>query len=112
MTAPLGPLTPGAKDAAGDSRYEKLHHTAQQLVGLFVRHLYSAMRETVPDEGLFSSGSGGETFQQLFDEAIADRTPEQWNHGLAAAVARQFTHTTAAGGIPPAAVVPRSDSPR
>lgn len=112
MTAPIGFVTPGTTGATDDSRFEKLHHTAQQLEGLFVRQLYSAMRETVPDEGLMSGGSGGETFQQLFDEAIADRTPQQWNHGLALAVARQFTHARAADGASPAASVPRPDSPR
>lgn len=92
MTAPLGSLPTVASTPKGKADPDKLLNTAKQLEAMFVRQLYQAMRATAADngDGVMSGGSAGETFQQLFDEHIADQTPAQWTHGLAEAVARQF----------------------
>ena len=90
MTAPLAPVPALASKASGKADPDKLLGAAKQLEAMFVRQLFQAMRTTVSDEGVMSGGSAGETFQQLFDEHVADQTPTQWKHGLAEAVARQF----------------------
>ena len=102
MTAPIGALSrPAATRVGADA--DTLLGAAKQLESVFVRQLYAAMRETVhDDEGIMSAGSGGETFQTLIDDAIAEKTPQQWKHGLAEAVARQFARRAQAAEIPPA----------
>ncbi len=91
MTAPLSPVPAVAPKATGKADPDKLLATAKQLEAMFVRQLFQAMRATVAEgDGVMSGGSAGETFQQLFDEHVADQTPAQWTHGLAEAVARQF----------------------
>ena len=89
MTAPIAPVaTPAVHDPR---RMAKLREAASQLEGLFVRQLYSAMRETVPTDGPLSGGAGEDMFTGLLDEKLADATPAQWSdHGLAAGIARQF----------------------
>lgn len=95
MTAPLASVpsvASAAPSASGKADPDKLLTTAKQLEAMFVRQLFQAMRATASesDDGAMSGGSAGATFQQLFDEHIADQTPTQWKHGLAEAVARQF----------------------
>lgn len=97
MTTPLGPGALGPRDpavgeaAARAQRDARLRETAQQLEGVFVAQLYQAMRATVPEDGLFSGGSGEAMFTGLMDEHIAQRTPESWQgRGLAEALVRQL----------------------
>jgi flagellar protein FlgJ len=85
-TGATGPATPDAR--AG--QLEKLKGTAGQLQGLFVQQLFKAMRETVPDEGIISGGNGGEMFQSMFDEKIAEKAPAQWHHGVGSAILSQL----------------------
>lgn len=81
-----GPAVP----LAGD-REARLRETAQQLEGVFVAQLYQAMRETIPDDGLMSGGSGEEMFTGLMDQQMATQTPAQWGgHGLTDALVRQL----------------------
>lgn len=99
----------GDATAAAPAKAERLRETARQLEAVFVRQLYAAMRETIPEDGAMTAGAGGEVFQQLFDEAMADRTPSQWgDRGLAHAVARQFAQMDRT----PAAPVSPTESPR
>lgn len=88
--------------AGGKADPDKLLATAKQLEAMFVRQLFQAMRATVADDGVMSGGSAGETFQQLFDEHIADQAPSQWTHGLAEAVARQFARAGMVADASPA----------
>ena len=91
MTAPIMPLGATPPRLAGKGSPDALLQTAKQLESIFVRQLYAAMRQTVPTDGVLTAGAAGDTFQQLMDEAIADKTPQQWHHGLAEAITRQFT---------------------
>ncbi|MBI3791548.1 MAG: rod-binding protein [Gemmatimonadetes bacterium] len=102
MTAPIRPMDALAAAPLGATRTETarpgakaspaaLLETAKQLEGLFVRQLYQAMRATVPEDGALPAGAAADTFQQLMDEQVADRTPQQWQHGLAEAITREFT---------------------
>lgn len=90
---------------------ERLGATAQQLQSVFVEQLFKAMRATVPDDGLFSGGSGEETFRSLLDQRVAELVPAQWHgeHTLGAALVRQL-----ARALPPesAAAPTPSPSPR
>lgn len=99
--------TPGAggqpPDAAAAARDAKLHKVSHQLEGVFVQQMYKTMRETVPEGGLASGGSGEEMFTSLLDEHIAADTPEQWKHGLSESIYRQLKAAIRAQGsaLPP-----------
>jgi len=85
----VGP--PPASDA------ERLRATARQLEGVFVEQMFKAMRETVPDGGALSGGSGEEMFTGMLDQSLANEVPGRWSNGLAEALYRQLQK---AAGIP------------
>ena len=70
---------------------DRLRQTASRLEGVFVNQLFQAMRETVPQDGSLSGGTGEETFTSLFDQELADRAPDQWHHGLGTAIVRALS---------------------
>jgi flagellar protein FlgJ len=73
------------------SERERLQHAMRQLEGVFVQQLFKAMRETVPDEGIASGGSGEQIFTSMLDEQMAAEAPTAWHDGnLEAALLRQF----------------------
>lgn len=67
-----------------------LRQAARQLEGVFVQHLFAAMRETVPSGGLVDGGSGEDIFNSMLDNHLADQLAEDWDRGLGAAVYRQL----------------------
>jgi peptidoglycan hydrolase FlgJ len=95
---------PGSVPALPD-RDAQLQKTARQLEGVFVEHLFKAMRETVPEGGLIDGGSGEEIFTALLDRHFADQLPMEWDRGLGAAIYRQLRDVT--GGAAPADTTPR-----
>ena len=99
MTAPIRPKMPlpvtsrpGTVLAAAPNPAElaRLQKTAKSMEGLFAQQLFSAMRETVPTDGLTSGGAGEEMFTSLFDEHLATTLPSQWKHGLGEAIVKQM----------------------
>ena len=91
LTAPAGP---NAAEAA------RLHKACQDLEGVFLRHLFQAMRESVPSEGLTGDSSAEQTFTSMFDDAIADKAAGQLSRGLADALFQQLGRRLAAGPTP------------
>lgn len=81
----LHPLTGPA--AARDA---KLRKASAQMEGAFVEQMYKSMRETVPEDGMFSGGAGEEMFSGLLDEHVAADTPTKWQHGLSESIYRQM----------------------
>lgn len=96
MTAPIPPL--GASAAAVAARaggdQAKLREAAQALEGMFVRQLFSAMRATVPSEGLTHGGAGEEMFTAMLDEHFADALPGQWARGITGSLLRELAPAT------------------
>ena len=82
MTAIVQP-SPGDPDL-------KLRQAAKQLEGVFVEHLFAAMRATVPNGGLVDGGSGEDIFTSMLDRHVADQLAADWDRGLGAAVYRQL----------------------
>lgn len=81
---------PGAIPTSLPDRELKLLRSAKQLEGVFVEHLFKAMRETVPEGGLIDGGSGEEIFNSLLDRELADQLAAGWDRGLGEAVYRQL----------------------
>ena len=113
MTARIGasvaPTAPPAAPAPGASKAERLHGVARQLEGVFVEQMFKAMRETVPDGGALSGGSGEEMFTGMLDQSLAAEVPGRWSNGLAEALYRQLQRAAGLEGVPSSA--PASSSP-
>ena len=82
------PATANA-DAKGKDQ-ARLVKTAQSLEGVFVQQMFKAMRETVPQDGLTNGGQGEEMFSGMLDQKMADKLPEQWQHGPVDAIVKHF----------------------
>ncbi len=95
--ATRGPV-PGATHASSarppDDQDDGLRRVAHQLEGVFVEHLFRAMRETVPEGGLVDGGSGEEIFTNMLDQQLADSLAAGWDRGLGAAIYRQLRAVT------------------
>lgn len=55
-----------------------------------MEQLFKAMRETVPENSLFSGGTGEEMFTSMMDSHLAAQVPGAWANGLADALYRQL----------------------
>lgn len=81
------PHVPGAREA---ERARALREAARDLEAVFVEQMFKAMRETVPDGGLVSGGSGEEVFNALLDQHLAGEAPAQRDSEITEAVYRQL----------------------
>lgn len=82
-----------ARPKADQSPVEQLRGTAQQMQSVFVDQLFQAMRNTVPDEGLFSGGQGEEVFRGMLDQHMAEVVPTRWTgaNSLGEVMVRQLS---------------------
>ena len=80
---------------------ERLRATARQLEGVFVEQMFKAMRETVPEGGAMSGGSGEEMFTGMLDQSLAGEVPARWSNGLAEALYRQLQRAAGLEGVTP-----------
>lgn len=106
MTIQRAGATPGVQPPAA-SEEARLRKVAQQMEGAFVQQLFKAMRETVPQDGLTSGGSGEEIFSGLMDQHLAEQVPTGWKNGLGEALVRQLRGALAEGqdAAPPSTVL-------
>lgn len=94
-----------ARPATDATPQQKLRGTAQQLQGVFVEQLFKAMRNTVPDDGVFSGGQGEEMFRGLLDQHVSELVPTRWtgDHSLGEIIVRQLSQ-----GLPQTPAAPAS----
>ena len=69
---------------------QRLKEAVGKLEGVFVQQLFKAMRETVPQDGLTSGGSGEEMFSGLLDQHLAVEAPKQWHTGIGDSLLHQL----------------------
>ena len=70
---------------------ERLHTAATQLEGVFLDMLFSAMRETVPNQTIFGKQSGAEqTFQTMLDEQRSQQMAQSGSFGIAKVLEEQL----------------------
>jgi flagellar protein FlgJ len=62
---------------------EKLRRAAQELEAVVLAQLFSAMRKTVPDGGLFEKSMSEEIFHSMLDAELARTTSAKSPFGLA-----------------------------
>lgn len=91
-----GIATGGAR--AKTDRYAK---TAGKLEAVFVQQMFKAMRESVSrGDGALDESGGEEMFTSLFDQAVADRAPEQLHSSLSAAIVTAMKHRDGSHAAP------------
>ncbi|MDY0110486.1 MAG: transglycosylase SLT domain-containing protein [Candidatus Krumholzibacteria bacterium] len=83
----------GAQTEAGAAEgndLEGLRSAAGQFEALFYGQLIRAMRATVPDNSFWGQDGGAKIYQQLHDQALADRMAAGGGLGIADLIVRQF----------------------
>ena len=84
---PVGAAAPGAAPSAEAAR---LRRACQDMEGVFMRHLFQAMRDSVPDEGILGVSASEQIFTEMFDDAVADEAARHLTNGLGEALFRQL----------------------
>ena len=97
MISPAG--TPGTQ-AAGSLADAKLRKAAQDLEGVFLGHVFQAMQDTVPKDGMFQD-SGQEMFTGMLNDKFANLEAQHLQHGLGDALYRQLRPHVTAAATPP-----------
>lgn len=86
----IDPATPSPKPSeALAAQQAKLRKAAHQLEGVFISHLFQAMRESVPQNE--DTGMGQEMFTSMLDDQLASRAADQLHRGLGEALYRQLS---------------------
>ena len=76
---------------------ERLHTAATQLEGVFMDMLFSAMRETVPQQSIFGKESNAEqTFQTMLDEQRSQQMAQTGSVGIAKVLEQQLKQSVLA----------------
>lgn len=76
---------------------ERLHTAATQLEGVFLDMMFSAMRETVPQESVFGKESSAEqTFQTMLDEQRSQQMAQSGSIGIAKVLEEQLKQSVLA----------------
>jgi Rod binding domain-containing protein len=91
---PTGPA-PTTPAERGDADRARLRKAAHQLEGIFLGHLFQAMRESVPQSETDASG-GQAMFTAMLDDQLAARAADQLHRGLGEALYRQLSRRLAA----------------
>ena len=86
----IDPTKPRAKPSeAARGQRAKLRKAAHQLEGVFLSHLFQAMRESVPQNE--DTSMGQEMFTSMLDDQLASRAADQLHRGLGEALYRQLS---------------------
>lgn len=80
----------GAPPTAGQTSDDRLRAAAQQLEGVFLSHLFKAMRAATPEGGLFEGGPGQDVYTEMFDEHLADALATKLKGSLGDMLYRQL----------------------
>ena len=76
---------------------ERLHGAATQLEGVFLDMLFTAMRQTVPQQSIFGKESGAEqTFQGMLDEQRSQEMAKSGSIGIAKVLEEQLKRSVLA----------------
>jgi flagellar protein FlgJ len=76
---------------------DRLHTAATQLEGVFLDMMFSAMRQTVPQESVFGKESSAEqTFQTMLDEQRSQQMAQSGSIGIAKVLEEQLKQSVLA----------------
>ena len=86
------------KNGRIEGRREQLRAASKLLEGTFYQEMFKAMRETVPEGGALSGGSGQEMFESLMDQRMADAAAMRSENGMGSALYRYFARVMDGAG--------------
>lgn len=72
--------------AEGGTPRQQLKSVSHQFEALLLSQTFSAMRETVPDDGLVETGFAGDMYQDMFDRQVASLGTDGGGMGLGKAL--------------------------
>jgi flagellar protein FlgJ len=101
MPNPIAALPPGgaaAPTAANDPQDPSLKSACEGMEALFIQHMLTEMRKTVPKSGLLDGGRGEEIYTSMMDGELAKQMASGRGLGLSSVLLEQLSRT---GGIPP-----------
>lgn len=76
---------------------QNLHKAATQLEGVFLDMLFTAMRQTVPQQSIFGKQSNAEqTFQSMLDEQRSQQVAQSGSIGIAKVLEEQLKQSVLA----------------
>lgn len=81
--------------APADSEKAKIEQACRDFESLFVQQMMKQMRQTVPQDGLFSGGNAEKMYASMLDGEISKTVSEQRGIGLAPALIRQLLELSA-----------------
>ncbi|MFC1561264.1 rod-binding protein [Candidatus Latescibacterota bacterium] len=73
-----------------EARKAKLRKAAEGFEAIFVRQMLKSMRSTLTSGGMFGSGSVGEIYSDMMDNAISEKIAERGDMGLADIIYKQM----------------------
>lgn len=79
------------KEAENLGKIRKLQKVSEQFEALLVGNMLKAMRETVPEGGLFKRGVEMDIFQGIFDDEISSRVASRHQIGFADLIFKQLS---------------------
>ncbi len=92
----LRPLT----SAPPRNEDEQLRRMSHELEGLFLRQLFQAMRESVPQSGLTGDSTAEEMFQSLLDDRLSSEASSRMRNGIGEALYQQIRSRLKTEGDP------------
>lgn len=75
---------------SNDSRDKALREACQGFEAIFLNFMLQEMRKTVPEGGVIPTSSAGRTWQQLFDNQLAENLARRQEMGVARMLYRQL----------------------
>jgi len=72
--------------AQGQTQRQKLQDLSQKFEAVFMSQAFSAMRDTVPKDGLVDTGTAGEVFNSMFDRQMASMGAQRGGLGVSQAL--------------------------
>lgn len=66
----------------GSAEDARLREACARFEGVFMQQMLEAMRETVPEDGVLSGGTGEELFTSLLDQHLAEEAALRQRGGL------------------------------
>jgi|GEM_PF-5129299 peptidoglycan hydrolase FlgJ len=76
-----------------DARKAKLLKSAKDFEGILVKEILKSMRSTLTDGGMFGTGSAGEIYSDMMDDAVANKIAGRGEMGLAQIIYKQMVES-------------------
>jgi len=90
---------------------QSLRRACQDFEAVFLRHLMTKMRESLPKGGLLGNSQGEKVFRSMLDAALADEMAESGSFGLGRMLYAQLSRVVLKEpSASPGALKPEADS--